>query len=143
MKISLKRLNDAVHFECANETGNTIHTDGAPAVGGEGKGVRPMELLIMGTASCSSIDIVNILKKMRQDLQDIAVEVEADKEKVGTYSEFKKIHLHYTLTGDLKEEKVAQAIALSIEKYCSVSKLLEKTAEITYSYSIEKQVQAA
>ena len=140
MKINLKRLNQAVHFESTNESGNSIHMDGSDSIGGEGKGVRPMELLLMAAAGCSSIDIVSLLKKMRQDLQDLEVDVEGDKQKVGTYSEFKAIHLHFTLTGNLKEDKVKKAIALSIEKYCSVSKTLEKTAEITYSYTIKSPV---
>ena len=137
MKINLKRVNNAVHFVSTNEDGASIDIDGSPSIGGEGKGVRPMEMLLMAAAGCSSIDIVLFLKKMRQDLQDLEVSVEGDKEKMDTYSEFKTIHLHYTLTGNLKKEKVEKALALSIEKYCSVSKALEKTAKITYSYEIK------
>ncbi|MEL6925951.1 MAG: OsmC family protein [Bacteroidota bacterium] len=136
MKVSLKRLNQAMHFESTNEDGNSIQMDGSPDIGGEGKGVRPMELLLMAAAGCSSIDVVLLLKKMRQDLQDIQVEVEGDKVKLDTYSEFKTIHLHYTLTGNLKPEKVEKAISLSVEKYCSVSKALEKASKITYSFDI-------
>ena len=66
MKIVINRLNDAVHFEGTNAHGNTIHMDGSPEIGGEGKGVRPMELLLFGVAACSSIDVVSILKKMKQ-----------------------------------------------------------------------------
>ena len=138
MKVTLKRLNKAVHFESTNETGNSIQMDGSPDIGGENKGVRPMELLLMATAGCSTIDIVMILNKMKQDLLDIQVEVDGDKQKVGAHSEFKTIHLHYILSGNLKEEKVVKAIDLSLEKYCSVSKALEKTSEIKYSYTIIK-----
>ena len=136
MKVTLKRLNDAMHFEAENETGNTIHMDGSPAIGGENKGVRPMETLLMAAAGCSTIDIVMILKKMRQNLVDIKVNVDGEKEKKDEYSYFKTIHLHYILEGDLKEEKVAKAINMSIEKFCSVSKALEATSEITTSFEI-------
>ena len=75
MKITLKRLNDAVHFEGSNEDGNTVHIDGSPAIGGEGKGLRPMQLLLVSLGPCSSMDVVCILKKMRQRREDIQVEV--------------------------------------------------------------------
>ncbi len=140
MKVSLKRLNNAMHFESTNEDGNSIHMDGSPDIGGEGKGVRPMELLLMAAAGCSSIDVVMLLKKMRQDLKDLRVEVEADKVKLETYSEFQSINLHFILSGNLKPEKVEKAISLSVEKYCSVSKALEKTAKITYSFEIVEEV---
>lgn len=136
MKVTLKRLNDAMHFEAENETGNTIHMDGSPAIGGESKGVRPMETLLMAAAGCSTIDIVLILKKMRQNLIDIKVTVDGDKVKKDEYSYFKTIHLHYILEGDLKETKVEKAINMSIEKFCSVSKALEATSEITTSFEI-------
>lgn len=129
-------MNDAVHFEGVNASGNTIQMDGSAAIGGEDKGVRPMELLLFGTASCSCIDIVAILKKMRQPIDDLQVEVEGYRDTDQTPAVFTKIHLHYIFKGDLKEEKVKQALELSLEKYCSVSKMLEKTAEITYDYSI-------
>ncbi len=134
--IKMKRLNDAVHFVATNEEGNSIHMDGSAKIGGEGKGVRPMETVLMAIAGCSSIDIVMILKKMRQNLEDIEVEVNG--EKVETIPQvFKTIHIKYILTGNLKEEKVAEAVRLSMEKYCSVSKMIEKAAEITYEYEIK------
>ena len=132
----MNRLNKAMHFEATNETGNSIEMDGSPDIGGENKGVRPMELLLMGVAGCSSIDIVMILKKMRQNLIDIKVEVDGEKEKAETYSFYKTIHAHYKLYGDLDEKKVKKAIDLSLDKYCSVSKIMEKTATITSSFEI-------
>jgi len=129
-----------MHFESTNEDGNSIHMDGSVDIGGEGKGVRPMELLLMAAAGCSSIDVVMLLKKMRQDLKDLRVEVEGDKVKLDTYSEFQAINLHFILSGNLKPEKVEKAISLSVEKYCSVSKTLEKTAKVTYSFEIVEDV---
>ena len=136
MKIELKRLNDAVHFECISEEGLRTETDGSPDVGGEGKAPRPMQLLLMSHASCSAIDVVHLLKKMRQPLKDIRVEADGERTPGEIPSVFRKIHLHYILTGDLDEKSVEKAIGLSVEKYCSVGAMLSKTAEISWSYEI-------
>ena len=135
MKVNLKRVNDAVHFSIRNAAGNNVEVDGSPDVGGAGKGVRPTELLLMGAASCSAIDIISILKKMKQPLEDIQVEVSGEKrEEIPRV--FVKIHMHYIVTGALKPKKVERAINLSVTKYCTVSKMLDKTAEITTSFEI-------
>lgn len=136
MKINLKRLNDAVHFEGINAHGNTIHMDGSEAIGGEGKGVRPMELLLFGIASCSGIDIVSLLKKMRQNLEDIQVEVTGEREEGAVPAVFTDIHVHYKIFGDVKEDKAQKAVKMSMEQYCSVSKMIEKAAKITYSVEV-------
>jgi len=138
-KITLKRMNDKMHFECANEDGNTIQTDGSEGIGGEGKGVRPMQLLLMATASCSSIDIVMILNKMRVDFDDLKVEVEAEREQMDTYSRWKTIHLKFIIIGkDVSVKKAEKAAKMSIEKYCSVSKALEHSSEISWEVVIEE-----
>lgn len=136
MHITLQRLNDAVHFEAKNDDGNTLHLDGSPEVGGEGKGVRPMQALLMSLAGCSSIDVVSLLKKMRQPLEDMRVEVNGERVDA-VPAVFEKIHLRFFLKGELDEEKAKKAIGMSVEKYCSVAKMLDKTAEITWSYVIE------
>jgi len=136
MKITIDRLNDAYHMEARNEDNNTIHLDGSPSIGGENKGVRPMQLLLMSVGSCSAIDIIGILKKQKQPLEDIKIEVEGDREKMGTYSLFRDIRIHYHFEGDLDDNKVKRAIELSLDKYCSVAKTLEKTAKISYNYTI-------
>jgi len=135
-KITMTRLDDHVNFEATNETGNSMLMDGSEAIGGKGNGVRPMETLLMGVAGCSSIDIVLILKKMKQQLDDIKVSVEAQRIKVEDATEFSEIHVHYDVWGPLKENKVAKAIDMSLQKYCSVSKMLEAKSKITSSYTI-------
>lgn len=136
MKITIDRLNDAYHMEARNEDNNTIHLDGSPEIGGENKGVRPMQLLLMSVGSCSAIDIIGILKKQKQPLEDIKIEVEGDREKMGTYSLFRDIRIHYHFEGNLDDSKVKKAIELSLDKYCSVAKTLEKTAKISYNFTI-------
>ena len=135
MKVVLNRVNKDVHFSIRNTEGNNVEVDGSPEIGGVGKGVRPTELVLMGAASCSAIDVIEILKKMKQPLEDIQVDVEGTKQQE-IPKVFVKIHMHYTLTGNLKEAKVARAIELSVTKYCTVSKMLDKTAEITTSFEI-------
>ena len=76
MKISLKRLDDAFHFEAKNEDGRTVYMDAAEKIGGHNQGVRPTQLLLMALAGCSGIDIINILKKQQQQIDDFQVEVE-------------------------------------------------------------------
>lgn len=137
-KITLRRLNNAMHFECANEDGNTIHTDGSEAIGGVGAGVRPMQLLLMAAASCSSIDVVMILNKMRVEFDDLKVEVTGEREQLDTYSQWKTIHLKFVVIGtDLPLKKVEKAVKMSIEKYCSVTKTLEARSEISYEVVVE------
>jgi putative redox protein len=136
MKISLKRIDDAFHMEAKNEDGCTIETDGAPAIGGKNQGMRPMQLLLAAAGSCSSIDIISILKKQKQNLEDIQIEVTAEREKDKVPSLFTDIHIHFMLKGDLAEEKVKRAVNLSIDKYCSVLRILEKTAKVSSSYEI-------
>ena len=137
MHITLQRLNDAVHFEGKNDDGNTIHLDGNPNFGGEGKGVRPMQLLLMSLAGCSSMDVVSLLTKMRQTLDDIRVEVNGERDTNEVPPVFKKIHLKFFLKGNLDEEKVTKAISKSVDKYCSVARMLEGKAEISWDYEIE------
>jgi putative redox protein len=138
MKIQIERLNNAVHLRATNEDGATLELDGSPAVGGENKGFRPMQMLLAALGGCSTIDIVSILKKQRQPVDDIAIAVEGEREPGVEPSLFRDIHVHFTLKGNLDEDKVRKAVELSMEKYCSVAKTLEKTAAITYSFSVLK-----
>ncbi len=131
VKVHLKRKNNAMHFEAINATGNTMQMDGSPDIGGENKGVRPMEMLLMGVAGCSGIDVVMILNKMRQTIDDMEIDVVAKRVKADTYSYYESIHINFILYGDIDPKKAQRAVDLSLEKYCSVSKILEKSAKIT------------
>ena len=136
MKIELNRLNDGFWMEAVNEGGNKIQMDASPEIGGTNQGMRPMQLLIAAMGGCSSIDIISILKKQKQELKDIKISVTAEREKDAVPSLFTEVHAHFKLYGNLDEDKVKKAVSLSVEKYCSVAKTLEKTARITYSYEI-------
>ncbi len=135
VKTSTKRVSGSYHLRSSNAQGNTVDTDGAPSIGGEGKGARPMELLLMSLASCSAIDVLLILKKLRQRCTDIKITVVGERTKVDHHSEFSTIHMRFDLFGDIKREKAKKAIDLSLDTYCSVAQILKKTAVITYDFS--------
>lgn len=136
MEIKLKRVNQAVHLEAINEGGNTVQIDGAPKIGGEDKGVRPMELLIMGLGGCSSMDILSILKKQKIEVEDYEVNITADRDSDNVPSLFTNIHVEFILKGQIDPKKADRAVKLSMDKYCSVTKILEKSANITYDFKI-------
>ncbi len=136
MEIKLKRVNQAVHLEAINENGNTVQIDGAPKIGGEDKGVRPMELLIMGLGGCSSMDILSILKKQKIEVEDYEVNIKADRDSESVPSLFTNIHVEFILKGQIDPKKADRAVKLSMDKYCSVTKILEKSANITYDFKI-------
>jgi len=136
MKINIHRVNDAYHFEAKNESGAKLHLDASPDIGGENKGFRPTEALIASLGGCSGIDVLMILKKQKQQIDDFKVEIEAEREKDKTPSLFSTIHLKFILKGKIDKDKLERAIELSIEKYCTVAKIIEKTAKITSSYKI-------
>ncbi len=134
--IEIKRLNDAFHFEAANENGNTVHIDASPDIGGTNQGMRPMQMLLAAMGGCGAIDVVNILKKQKQDLRDITITVTGEREQGAIPSLFTEVHAHYKLYGKIDKDKAEKAVSLAVEKYCSVAKTLEKTAQITYSFEI-------
>lgn len=138
MKVVLERVNKNVHLVAKNENGNEIHIDGAPSIGGEEAGFRPMQLLLAGIGGCSTMDIVSILEKQKQPIEDIKIEVTAERQKDVTPALFETIHVKFILKGDLNEDKVKRAVDLSMTKYCSVTKIMEKTATVTYDFVIEK-----
>ncbi|MFV9484173.1 OsmC family protein [Christiangramia sp. ASW11-125] len=137
MKISLKRINENYLFETVNERGNIVMLDNKSDE--EPKGASPMDLLLRGIAGCSSIDIVMILRKQNHELEDLQVEVDGYRQDGAVPNVFKKIHLDFILKGDVPASKVARAVKLSMDKYCSVSKMLEKAAEISYSVNLNSE----
>lgn len=123
-------------FSAVADSGHRIQMDGPPDHGGQNKGPRPMELLLMGMGGCTAFDVMMILKKGRQDIFDCRAEIEAERAD-SEPKVFTKIHIHFVLTGkNIDSKRVARAIELSAEKYCSASIMLAKTATITHDYEI-------
>ncbi|MFW5688746.1 MAG: OsmC family protein [Spirochaetota bacterium] len=135
MKITLNRVNDRVHFQASNPDGHVIDIDGAPRVGGENAGFRPMQLVLAAHAGCTAMDLVPILEKQRQKLDDITIEISGERGE-GVPTPFTAIHIHYNLFGTIDEEKARRAIDLAVTKYCSVGEMLKATVEITWSFTV-------
>jgi putative redox protein len=135
MKTRVKWIEN-VSFVVETGSGHSIVIDGAADAGGRNIGMRPMELVLAGTAACTAFDVVWILKKARQPVTDCVVDAQA--ERAATEPKvFTRIHLHYRVAGrSLDTRQVERAVKLSKDKYCSATAMLAKTAEISFDVSV-------
>ena len=125
-----------VMFVAESGTGHAIVLDGAAESGGKNLGMRPMELMALGVGSCSSYDVVTILKKARQKSTSCEAEI-SSKRVDSTPAVFESIHLHFKVAGsELSEKQVERAIELSADKYCSASIML-KNAGVVVTHDFE------
>lgn len=136
MKINIKRLGENFNLEATNEDGKSLLMDASEDIGGENKGMRPMQVLLSSLGGCSAIDVILILKKQKQIIEDFEIELLGNRESKGDYSLFTDITLHFKLKGKIDLEKIERAVELSMEKYCSVAKTLEPTARITHKITL-------
>jgi len=136
LKASVKWVDGAA-LVGESGSGHAVVLDGPPDHGGRNIGMRPMEMLLISVGGCSSIDVIGILQKARQDVIDCEVKLEADRADA-VPAVFTKMRMHFVVTGrGLKESHVKRAVDLSAEKYCSASIMLGKAGvEITHSYEI-------
>jgi putative redox protein len=135
MKARVKWL-DGVTMVGESGSGHAIVMDGPPDLGGRNLGVRPMEMLLLGMGGCTEFDVLLILRKGKQQVTGCEVQLEAQRAESDP-KVFTRIHAHFVVSGrDLNEKRVAKAIQLSAEKYCSASIMLGATAEITHDYEI-------
>ncbi|NCA70400.1 MAG: OsmC family protein [Sphingobacteriia bacterium] len=136
MKARVKWIEGAAMLGEAG-SGHAIVMDGPPDLGGRNIGVRPMEMLLMGLGGCTQFDVLLILRKARQHVTDCVVELTAERA-ASDPKVFTRIHVHFIVTGHgLDASRVARAIALSAEKYCSASIMLGATARITHDFEIQ------
>lgn len=131
MNVTIKSTYGDLNFKGTNERGQSVQFSGNK------EAVSPMESVLMAAASCSSIDVEMILKKMRQEIRSIEVEV------TGTRADavpavFTKIHMHFIISGDIKEEKAEKAVNMSLQEYCSVSIMLAHSVAITHSVEVRR-----
>ncbi len=136
MEINLIRKNDKFNFEAKNPAGEKVQLDAKPEIGGEGKGFRPMEMLLVGLGGCSGIDVVNVLTKQKEPLKDIKINIKATRRDEEMPPIFKEITIHFDLYGALSVPKVERALDLTFDKYCSVSNILGRSATLNFSYTI-------
>lgn len=138
MNINLVRKSGKFNFEAENENGFTVELDAKAAIGGEGKGFRPMEMLLIGLGGCSGIDMVNVLTKQKEPLNDIKIAINATRKEEAMPPIFDVIDIHFDLFGDLSSQKVERALTMTFDKYCSVSNILGRSATINFTYTINK-----
>ena len=131
MEVSLARKSEQL-YEGINSRGQSI------VLAGEGQAVGPMEAVLLAGASCASIDLEMILKKMQQPLSGLEVKIVGDRAEDQVPKVFVKVHLHFILYGAIEHAKAERAISLSVEKYCSVLTMVAKTATIDYSFEIKE-----
>ncbi|RZK80179.1 MAG: OsmC family peroxiredoxin [Pedobacter sp.] len=136
MEINLIRKSGKFNFEAENSTGFKVELDAKEAIGGEGKGFRPMEMLLVGLGGCSGIDMVNVLTKQKEPLDDIKIKINATRKDEEMPPIFELIDIHFDLYGGLNVQKVERALALTFDKYCSVSNILGRSATLRFTYTI-------
>lgn len=125
--IQLKRVKGDFGFEATDSEGHLVHMDSSAETGGQGFGVRPMQMLLMGLGGCSGIDIVMILKKQRQIVNGFSMRIEGEREKGKEPSLWEEVTIVFELTGTIEREKAERACELSMHKYCSVAETLRKS----------------
>lgn len=135
MHVRLEQVGPAA-FEATAGSGGKLVVDGAPDIGGEGRGMRPMELLLASLASCSLMDVVHILRKQKEPVEHLSVEVEGAR-KDAVPSPFTRINLVFVARGNVDDHKLQRAVKLSVEKYCSVSVTLSSEVAVTWEARLE------
>jgi putative redox protein len=135
MNVRVKWM-DNMTFVGETGSGHAVVMDGPPDHGGRNLAARPMEMVLLGLGGCTAFDVVSILKKARQAVTGCEVVVEAERADA-IPAVFARIRLRYTVSGkQLADHQVRRAVELSAEKYCSVTVMLGKTAEITHDYEV-------
>lgn len=125
-KIILERKKGAMGFDARDEMGHVLQTDSSREAGGEDYGYRPMQLLLAALGSCSAIDVMLILNKQRQPVDDFTMEVEGEREQDVTPALWKTAHITFHLKGAIDPEKAERAALLSMERYCSVAETMRR-----------------
>jgi len=135
MKAKIKWLGE-VSFEAESGSGHRLTLDGAPEHGGQNAGMRPMEAVLIGMGACSAFDVVAILKKARQAVEDCVVELEADRAEQPP-KVFTQVRMRFVVSGKaLKRAAVERAVTLSAEKYCSATAMMRPLVDIRHEFEI-------
>lgn len=137
MKAHVKWL-DGLTMVGESPSGHAVVMDGPADYGGHNLGTRPMEMVLLGLGGCTLVDVLVMLRKARQQVTDVDVQVEAERADA-VPAVFTRIHVHFVVTGkDLEERQVERAVRLSAEKYCSVSMMLNKSVAMSHDFEIRQ-----
>lgn len=135
LEAKVKYVN-GLQFVGEATSGHAIVMDADTSVGGRNTGVRPTELLLIGLGGCSGMDVVSILKKKKEDIRGVEINIKGEKAETHP-KKFTYIEIEFIVTGrNISEESVKRAVEFSMEKYCSVKATLEGSAKISFSYRI-------
>ncbi len=137
MKITIKWI-DNMMMVGESDSGHAVVMDGPEELGGRNLGIRPMEMLLLGMGGCTTIDVISTLKKMREEVQNCYAEITAKRADEHP-KVFTEIHIHFVMKGcNLNKKKVAKAVSLSADKYCSASIMLGETAIVTHDFEVHE-----
>ena len=128
--VTLEQIS-AAGFEATAQSGGKLIVDGAPEIGGEGRGMRPMEVLLSALASCSAMDVLNILRKQKQPLEHLTVDIEGIRADA-VPSPFTHVKLAFVARGAVDDHKLQRAVGLAVEKYCSAISTLDPEVTVTW-----------
>jgi putative redox protein len=134
MKVTLEQVG-TVRFVATGGSGATHLVEGAPDIGGEGQGARPMELFLSSVASCSAMDVLVILRKQRESIESLRVEIEGTRADA-IPSPFTSMKMIFIAKGSVNEHKLQRAVSLAVEKYCSARATIPHV-EVTWEARLE------
>ncbi len=138
VKVEIIREEAPFLLKGIDEKGHEVYMDSVPKFGGKWAGFRPMHLLLVSLGGCAVMDVVAILGKMRQEVEDIKAEVTAEPIPNSKPTLFQKIHVHFVIKGNIDEEKLKKALELTMEKYCSVVLTVRPAVPVSYDYELIK-----
>lgn len=141
LRVKLDKVGPAA-FEARAGSGGEVVIDGAPSIGGQGRGMRPMELLLCSLASCAAMDVVHILRKQKEPLEGLTIEVQGQRADA-VPARFTAVHLRFLAQGDVAANKLERAVRLGVEKYCSVGASLSPDIDVTWEAVHEPRSDAA
>ncbi len=132
-RVAVRRLDDNLHFEAVNPSGNRIEVDGSD----EEKAMLPIELLLAAIGSCSAFDVALMLEKQGQRIDDLRVEVDGKRREEGECKPYHAMHMIFIIRGQIDPNRAERAVALAVEKYCSVGATFRPETKVTYELQME------
>lgn len=128
MQVTLRQVGAAA-FDAETGSGHAMRIDGSPDLGGENAGMRPMEAFLIALAGCSAMDVIHILRRMRKPADDLKIHVEG-RRRDAVPATFEHVQLVFQTGAEVPRKDLERAIQLSIDKYCSVARMLQPDVEI-------------
>ena len=136
MKVRLEQVGAVAFAAKAEESGAELVLDGKPDIGGEGKGMRPTELFLSGLAGCAAVDVAHILRRQREPLEQLSIEIEGDRS-AEPPTRFSAVRIKFIARGAVDPHKLERAVALSVEKYCTVRNSLDPALDLRWEAVLE------